>query len=320
MEKKKSILKNEIFITLVVLVVMVVIGLVSSRAFLTAMNIGNLFEQATALGIAALAQIFTLLLGNIDLSIGSGMACITTVMSFTLTSGRFSLAINIIIVLAMGLGIGLLNGLGVAKLQIPAFIMTLSTGMILHGLGLLLRPTPGGRLPDGYKNLLNGRLGIVTHGVILWIVLFIILFFVLERRRFGRDIYAVGGNANAAQLSGISPQKTTIKAYLLTGVLMATAGLYLSARVGSGDATIGGTFTNDSVTVCVLAGVSLAGGRGRIIGLIPSTFVMALINNVLNLAGVNTYWQYVFKGAIMIIVVMIFSIRDTREARKVAMA
>ena len=313
MKIKEFVKKNdEIVIVYLILAVVLVIGGFASDRFFNAGNIGNVVEQATALGIVAIGQMLVILLGGIDLSTGAVVSMTTTIMSLELIQSPFGLIINILIVLAAGFLVGLFNGVGVTKLRIPPFIMTLATMCIVDGVALKIRPIPGGSVAYEFMDLLNGRFGVITHAVILWAAIAVIVTVMLKRTRFGRAIYAVGGNANTAALSGISVGKTTMKSHILCSVLAAVGGIYLTSRVGTGDASLGDMYAMDSITVCVLGGVSLFGGRGNIVGLFAATFILCLLSNILNMAGVSSYYQYVFKGLIMLITVMIFSLKDLK--------
>ena len=150
-------------------------------------------------------------------------------------------------------------------------------------------------------------IGLVEGG--LWAL----LVWLLGSRRLGRNLYAVGGNPTTAALSGIPVGRVRMQAHILCSVLAAVGGICVAARMGSGDATLGETYSMDSVTVCVLGGVSLFGGQGNIVGLLASTFILTGISNILNMVGVSSYYQYVFKGLILLVTVLVFSIKDKQK-------
>ncbi|MEA4853029.1 MAG: ABC transporter permease [Christensenella sp.] len=313
MKIKQFIKKNdEVLIVYLILIVVLVIGGFSSDRFFNPANMGNVVEQAVALGIVAMGQMLVILLGGIDLSTGAVVSVTTTILSYELVAYPYGIIVTIIIALAVGAAVGAFNGIGITKFKIPPFIMTLATMCIVNGVALNIRPIPGGSVPYEFMDLLNGRFGVITHAVILWAAIAIIIAVVLTKMRFGRAIYAVGGNPHTAELSGISVRKTTMKSHILCSMLAAVGGIYLSARVGTGDSTLGNMYSMDSITVCVLGGVSLFGGRGNIVGLFAATFILCLLSNILNMAGVSSYYQYVFKGLIMLVTVMIFSLKDLK--------
>jgi len=296
---------------------MLIVGGFVSGIFFGPRNIGNIFEQATALGIVALGQMLVILTGGIDLSTGSVVSFATTFMSLALFGNTVGgMALSALAVIGISAVVGLGNGICVTKLKLPPFIVTLASMSIVTGIALIQRPQPGGSLSFDFMQILNGRIGIMPRATILWFALTALLFFILKYRRFGRDLYAVGGNENAATLSGVFVNKTKLKAYVLGSVFSAIGGIYLASRVGTGDATLGTYFSLDSITVCVLAGVSLAGGRGNIVGLIAATFILALINNILNLAGATSNIQYLVKGAILLATIIVFAVRELRTRRE----
>lgn len=317
MEVKRFVKKNEeVLIVYAILAIVVIVGGFASARFFIPMNMGNILEQATALGIVAIGQTAVILLGGIDLSTGAVVSMATTILSYPLTENPAGIAINILIVIGVSAAIGLFNGFGVTKLKLPPFIMTLATMCIVNGIALKVRPIPGGSMPTEFLDLLNGRLGVIPKATILWIAIAVIMFCVLKYRKFGRDLYAVGGNAQTASLSGISVSKTNMKAYVLCSVLAATGGIYLSSRMGTGDATLGSMYGMDSITVCVLGGVSLFGGRGNIVGVFAATFILCMLSNILNLAGVASYYQYLLKGIILLATVTVFSLKDLRNRER----
>lgn len=296
-----------------ILLIVFLCGAFSSPRFLTGLNIGNIMEQSVSLGIVALGQVLTILLAGIDLSVGAVVSMATTIMSLELVPGVPGVVLNLVITLVAGALVGAFNGFGIVKLRIPSFIMTLSTMCIVEGIALKIRPVPGGSILYEFSDLLFGRVGVIPHSIILWIALFGVLAWVLHSRQFGRNLYAVGGNETTAALSGIPVGRVRMQAHILCSVIAAIGGICMAARMGSGDASLGETFGMDSVTVCVLGGVSLFGGRGNIVGLIASTFILGGISNILNMMGVSSYYQYVFKGLILLITVLVFSMKDKQK-------
>ena len=304
---------DSLLVVYVILLLVFGFGAVSSSRFLTGINIGNIMEQAVSLGIVSLGQLLTILLGGIDLSVGAVVSLSTTIMSLELFPGPFGVVVNLAITLLAGLAIGCLNGIGIARLRIPPFIMTLATMTIVNGIALKIRPTPGGSIPYEFMELLFGRIGIFPHAMIIWIVILCLLLWILHHREFGRNIYAVGGGSVAAELSGISVARIRIQAHIICSLIAAIAGICVAARMGSGDATLGDLLGMDSVTVCVLGGVSLFGGQGEIMGLLASTFVLSGISNILNMIGVSANYQYVCKALILLLTVLFFSIKGRKR-------
>lgn len=306
--------KNSSVMTVyIVLVVTVVVGLIASDRFLTPANLGNVFEQAVGLGIVSMAQALIILTGGIDLSLGALISTTCAMLSVVMADSPLGIIGGILLALAFGIGFGALNGWGITTLKVPPFAMTLATMSVLTGIALIFRPTPGGSIPYSLTSFFIFRIGVIPVGILLMAGLFAVMIIVLGKTRFGRNIYAVGGNERTAQLSGINTKKVKVAVYALAGLLAAVSGLYLTARMGTGDATLGKNFSLDSITVCVLGGLSLMGGVGKLSGIVASTFVMTILNNILNLVGVDSYWQYALKGIILILIVLLYAIRDQRE-------
>jgi ribose transport system permease protein len=218
-----------------------------------------------------------------------------------------------VVSLAFGAGFGAINGWGIAFLKVPPFAMTLATMSALMGIALLFRPTPGGSIPYSLTEFLTYRIVVFPVGILIMIALFVAMIAIMKNTRLGRNIYAVGGNERTAELAGINTKKVKMAVYTLAGVLTAVAGIYLTARMGTGDANLGSSYSLDSITICVLGGLSLFGGIGQLSGIIASTFVLTLLGNILNLAGVDSYWQYAIKGMILIAIVFIYAVRDRNE-------
>ena len=314
MKFKEYVRKNDnLVIVYLIFAVFLIIGSAVSPRFLTAFNFGNIMEQAVCLGIVALGQVLVILIGGIDLSVGAVVSLGTAMMSLELGGGALPVVFKIVLTLLAGMGVGLFNGLGIVRLKIPPFIMTLATMSIVSGIALKIRPVPGGDVPYSLTEVLFGRLLIFPYAVLIWILLLAMLVWVMGSRRFGRNLYAVGGSATTAELSGISVSRVTMTAHILCGAVASIAGICVAARMGTGDSTLGSQFGMDSITVCVLAGFSLSGGQGNVLGLLASTMIFSCISNVLNLTGVSSYFQYVFKGLILLITILVFSVKDRRK-------
>lgn len=311
----RTLLKKHDNLVVVYLILLAVFlfGSLSSPRFLTGLNIGNIMEQAVALGIVAFGQSLTILLAGIDLSVGAVISMSSAIMSVELLPGMGGVVLNICITLLASILVGAFNGFGIVRLRIPPFIMTLSTMCIVNGIALKIRPVPGGSIPYEFMDLLFGRVGIVPYAVFLWLLIGILFIWILSRRRFGRNLYAVGGNPTTAALSGISVGKVKLQAHIICSFIAAVAGICVAARMGCGDASLGDLYGNDSVAACVLGGISLFGGRGNVAGLFASAFILTIISNILNMLGVSSYYQYVFKGLILLVTVLVFSIKDRRK-------
>lgn len=298
-------LRSTIPIWLVLIVTTIVVSLVS-EPFRSAINAGNLLAVMAPLIIVSCGQCLVIVLGGIDLSVGSVMS-LATVMAASYTSFGGDFGANVAIVLGMGLVIGLVNGAGVI-LGINPLIMTLSTLALAKGVALLLLPSPGGALAPTMNAVLNSGVGLIPlFFFILAVLVAIVLWYVLAATTLGRRIYAVGGSIPNAGKSGISWRRTTILVYAASGLLAAVAGLGLLGRIFTGDPLSGDPYTLDSITAVVLGGVALTGGRGSILGAVAGAMLLALIDNLFNIFNIFSYYQFVAKGLILIVALLLYT-------------
>lgn len=295
-----------------------------SDRFITWNNITNVLRQSSYLTIVAMGQMLVLLTGGFDLSVGTQLA-ITSVVSALAMAGIYAalpdaawlaIVVGMLAGLAAGLLIGLLNGVGVAVLNVSPFIMTLGMASVGFGIALFLTAgMPVRGLPHEYADTFGsgGLLGLRTS---VWVaaLLAITVYVLVSWTRFGRYLYAVGGNSKAAQLSGINTQSTLFIAYALCAALTSIAGLMLTARMETGEANIGSSMPLESIAACVIGGVSLRGGIGRLEFVILGAIFIGVVQNGMNLARVESYLQIVVTGIILIIAV----ISDEARRRVVA--
>jgi ribose transport system permease protein len=216
------------------------------------------------------------------------------------------------------MAVGLANGIGVTKLRINPFLMTLGTTIIVSGISLLIRPYPGGTIPQVFIDFMLGSVGGVP---VICIVFFVVIagvgIVVLRKSRYGRHLYATGGNLDAAKLAGVRINAVLIASYIISGFAAAFAGLYMTARITSGDPQTGSPFQMQSIAAAVLGGTALTGGRGGIFGTVIGVVILVMLGNVFNLLDINLYWQQVLRGLILILVVGFSQFRALTRSRTV---
>ena len=300
--------RNIIIIYALLFAILVVATILQPR-FATAENIKNVLVQATALGIISVGQTFVILTAGIDISVGSIASLVVVIMSHIADRNADGVIGAVLAGLAAGVLVGLLNGLGITRLHVSPFMMTLGTMSIAAGVALQLRPQPGGLIPAEFGWLAASQFLGIPVPIYLFALVVLIGGFVLKFTRFGKHIYAVGGNEETTRLSGLPTDRIKIGAYLVSGLCAAIAGVFLSSRIRSGDASIGTSFGLDSITAVVLGGTSLFGGKGSLAGTIAGVFIIASLSNIMNLIGVSTYYQYILKGGILIIAVSFYYYR-----------
>jgi ribose transport system permease protein len=295
------------------LLLIVVIATLLQPRFATPENISNVMVQSTALGVITVGQTFVILTAGIDISVGAVASLVVVIMSLLANRNPAALPLAIGAGLAAGLIAGLANGWGITRLKVSPFMMTLGVMSIALGIALQLRPQPGGFIPDEFAWLAAGTMLGVPIPLLYFALIVAIGYWTLTFTRFGRHVYAVGGNEETTRLTGLPTDRIKLAVYAISGTCAALAGLFLSSRIRSGDALIGTSFGLDSITAVVLGGTSLFGGRGSIIGTVAGVFIIASLSNIMNLVGVSTYYQYIFKGGILIVAVALYSV--TRKKR-----
>ena len=297
------------------LILLITISSFISPYFLNPINLLNVLRQVAMFGILGIGMTFVILTKGIDLSVGSTVA-FTGVMGAVLMGAGLPIWISMIACLALGAGIGAANGLGVSYWGIPAFIMTLGTMVMVRGFALMA--ADGGTLSLGATGndffWLGGGyfLGIPTP-IYIFVAVCIAAGVILKLTPFGRAIYAVGSNEEAARLSGINVPLVIFGVYTICGFLAALSGLIFLSRLTVGDPNSGLGLELEAITIAVIGGTSLFGGEGGVLGTIGGAMVLAIIANVLNLAGVSPFVQQVVKGAIIILAVLLEAGRSMRK-------
>ncbi len=291
---------------LIGLCIIILILIIASPNFLTLTNILNVFRQVSINALIAFGMTFVILTGGIDLSVGATLA-----LSGALTAGMMGAGFDPLTAVIIGLGagavMGAVNGLLITKTNIAPFIATLATMTIYRGLALVYtdgRPITGFS-SEFFTMIGGGYVFGVPVPVIIMLVLFAVLYFILRKTTFGRNVYAIGGNEEASRLSGIKTGRFKIYVYTLTGLLSALAGIILTSRLNSAQANAGTGYELDAIAAVVLGGTSLSGGRGWIVGTLVGALIIGVLNNGLNLMGVSSFYQQVVKGLVILLAVLL---------------
>ena len=291
---------------LILFVALVVIFSVVTSTFRTENNIMNVLRQASFIAIIAMGEFFVILTGRMDMSISSIIGMVSIFFAgFAVTMG-LPVWLAIVLVILMAAVVGIVNGVFVVYGKVPSFIATLVTMNIIKGIYYIYSgglPIYG--LPESFNFLGAGYVGVIPFPVILMVVIALLLYVITQHTAIGRSLFAVGGNIEASKLSGININLIGILAFVLSAVLTAIGALGLTAKTLSGNVTIGENLLFDVMTIVVLGGTSLAGGRGRIIGVVVGALFLQVISNEMVLVGINTFWQWVVKGIILAAVVLI---------------
>ena len=277
---------------------------VLSERFFTISNMLIVMRQTSIVAFLAVGMSFVILGAGIDLSVGSVLAFSGAVGAGVMQNG--GIFFGILAGLALGTALGAFNGIVITKLKIPSFIATLAMMAIARGGTLVYtdgRPITG--LPSSFAFLGRGYIGNVPFPIILMLIIFILAFIVLKLTRFGRYVYATGGNINAARASGIKVNNVIISTFAISGFLSGLTGMVLASRLNSAQPTAGMGYELDAIAAVVLGGTNLFGGEGELWGTLVGAFIMGILNNGLNMLNVSSFYQQVVKGIVILIAVTV---------------
>ena len=273
--------------------------------FLSPLNMRGLGLAISTVGIAACTMLFCLASGHFDLSVGSVIACAGVVAAVVMRDTD-SVFLGVSAALAMGLVVGLINGIVIAKLRINALIATLATMQIVRGLAYIFSNGKAvGVMQEDFFLFGNGTLLGVPVPILITVVCFAFFGWLLSYTTYGRNTMAIGGNQEAALLAGVHVDRTKIIIFAVHGLIGALAGVVLASRMTSGQPMIGQGFELTVISACVLGGVSLSGGIGMIRHVIAGVLILAIIENAMNLKNIDTFYQYVIRGTILLLAVII---------------
>lgn len=295
------------------LIILFFILSLSTPAFLTVRNIHNIFDQSVEVGIVASAMTIAIISGNFDLSVGAIFAISGCIAAMVASNGYTSLAP--IVGILCGLFFGLMNGLIITGFKANSFIATLATSYIIRGIAMIIT---GGRLivvrDPAFALLGQGSFLGIKYPIYLLILWISLTWIILSKTTFGRAVYAIGGNAEAARLSGIQVDKTKIIIFGLNGVSAALAGLITVSRISQGQADIGSMIDLQSISRVVIGGTSIAGGEGAVWRTVIGVFLMRLMTNGFNILNISPFYQRVFEGAVILFAVGLDMLtRSSRE-------
>lgn len=308
----------------IVLFMMIIFFVYREPGFLSLKNFTNILSQASTRGILALGVAGLIVLQGTDLSAGRILGLTAIVSASLLQSTTYAarmypnlpqlpLILPLIAAIIIGAIFGAINGFGVAKLKVHAFIITLGTQLIAYGASCLyidrppLGAQPVANLDARYTNLVTGSLNLgaveIPYLIFYLAIVALIMWFIWNKTKLGKNMFAIGGNPEAAAVSGVNLVKNIMIIFIISGVLYGLAGFLEAARAGSTTTATGFNYELDAISACVVGGVSFTGGVGTIPGVLIGTVLLQVINYGLNFIGVNAYWQYIIRGLIIIVAV-----------------
>jgi ribose transport system permease protein len=302
-----------IIIALVVLCIFLSVNPITSDSFLTQKNVFNVLRQISSNLFLACGMTMVIILGGIDLSVGSIIALSGCIAAGCVARYNLPIGVAIVVGILVGLAVGLFNGLVISKTTIPSFIVTLATMNIAKGLAYVYTGgSPVRVVTKEWQFIGAGYIGPIPTPVLILVVVLIITALLMNKTKMGRYIYAVGGNAQAAVFSGIKVAKVKFFVHAFSGVMAGLAGVVLASRMYSGQPTAGDGAEMDAIAAVVVGGTSMSGGAGKIGGTIIGGLIIGVLNNGLNLLNVNSFWQYVVKGAVILLAVFIDYLKNKK--------
>ncbi|WP_194410349.1 ABC transporter permease [Microbacterium cremeum] len=328
----KLLLEGRAFLALILIIV--VFSLLSPN-YLTVDNLLIMASHVAIYALLGMGMLMVILNGGIDLSVGSTLGFSAVIAGFLLQGVPINIfgitlfpSVPVVVLLSCGVGalVGLVNGILVSKFKVAPFVATLGMLYVVRGLALLM--TNGLTINDlagepelgntgfawlGFNRILNIPIGVIIMGVVA-----VILGYVLGRTKFGRWLYASGGNERAAELSGVPVKKVKVYVYVISGVCAAIAGLILASTLTSASPTAGNTYELTAIAAVVIGGAALSGGRGNIRGTLLGAFVIGFLSDGLVIVGVSAYWQMVFMGAVIVVAVLLNTLQYGRRRRPAA--
>jgi ribose/xylose/arabinose/galactoside ABC-type transport system permease subunit len=286
----------------IVFLVLVAFAAIWSDTFLTQSNISNLLRQIVINGLLSLGMLVVILTGGIDLSVGA-VAALAAILVGTLMP---YMPMPLAMVAAIGVAclVGLINGLVIARFRIAPFIVTLGALSAVRGLVYVISETPVVYSDPEFLRIGSAALGPVPLITLLMLAAYLVMSFFLNRTTPGRAIIAIGGNEEAVRLAGIDVRLNTTLAYVICAGFAGTAGVVLASRVGIAQPSVGAGWELDAIAACVIGGAILGGGGGSVRGTFAGVLVLGLISNLLNMYNVQSYYQQIFKGVLIVLAVL----------------
>ncbi len=302
----------------ILLILIVIISFAQSR-FLTKENLLNLLRQVSITGGIALGMCFVIASGGIDLSAGSIVA-LASVIGATFAKGEYPLIVPILVTISVSAVCAAINGALISFTGITPFIITLGMTQVARGAAMLFTDgRPINNFSPAFKFIGQGYVLGIPMPIYIFAVLIVICYIILHRARFGRYVLATGGNPLAARVSGINNNGIVIKAYILEGILVGVSAIVFISRTGSASPGYAEGYELDAIAACAIGGISMSGGRATIFGTVVGALIIGVINNGLNLLNVSSYVQYVVKGAIIVLAVMLDMFTAARASKNAAL-
>lgn len=302
---------------IIIFLLLFLISALRYKQFFTPMNLVNLFRQSSIIGVIAVGMTFVIITGCIDLSVGSTVA-VCGILAARMCN--IHVVVAILIPVLAGALIGIVNGTFVTKLKIPPWITSLSMMMFLRGVAYIMTNESSvdvQKVSVTFQMIGRGKVGGIPVPGLIFLFAVMLGAYSLKYTKFGRSVYATGGNADGAEMMGIRTDKTIILSYMICGIGAAISGLILASRLGAAQSTAGELYEMQVIAAVVLGGTLLTGGVGHMVGTLFGVFTMSMIANIFNMQGnISTWWQNVIMGALILIIVMMQAGLEQMKIRK----
>lgn len=286
---------------LAALAVIVIVFTVINPIYISVLNISDIIEQSVIFGLMGIGMTFVIITGGIDLSVGSILALVA-VTAAKLSSGGMNVVGVVVISALLGAVLGLVNGFMVSYMKLQPFIATMGSMSIYRGISYIVTDGFGFRVASSFRSLFYGKIAVgLRSSVVVLIVFAIIAHVLLKYTRFGNYVYAMGGNEEATKLSGVRVDRNRVVAYIICGVGSGLAAMILIAKLASGEPTAGNGYELNAIAAACIGGTSMSGGRGTIAGTVIGAILFSALKVGLITSGVDTFWQYVATGVVIII-------------------
>lgn len=306
--KKFKLTPGKIAVAITVIIAVVFVSIKIPR-FLSIDNILNVLRQTAIVALVSFGSAMVIIIKGIDLSVGGLIACCAMVSGLMMKAG-IPMVLAMLTGIAAGALMGLFSGFMVEKLEVPAFITTLVIGQVANGIALMLNGGNSlGGFSDAYVFIGNGKILGIPVSIFITVFFVILSYIIMNKTKLGTHIYALGGNAQVVKNQGISTAKINYFVFTFSGICAAVAGILLSAQMNTVHPAQGGNYQLDAVAACVIGGVNMAGGEGKVYFALIGAMVIGFLRNALNLIGLHPYYQNLIVG-ILIIAIVAFSMRE----------
>lgn len=304
--------KNQTAYLVLVIIVVSIIATILNPRFLSARNFFNVMQQISVLGILSMCMALVMISGHLDISIGNLAGLVGMIFTRMVLSG-YSVLLSVVVVLVISTILGCINGIIIAKTKTTPLIITLGMMYVYYGIALIISEGRPHSLGGQFQFLGRAKLGPIPFTIILYLIVFAFAIFLRRYTTYGRRINAIGGNREAAFLSGINVDRHIIYLYALSGLIVGLGGLVLASRLGMVRADSGTGYELQALAAVIIGGITFEGGRGSLVGAFFGVLLLGIMYNAMNIVGVSSYMQTIFLGAIIVIATVVSNIGSMKK-------